>query len=71
MKVKMIETTQGSPDGLRVVTYERGVIYDLPKELFDGFLKRGIIDVLEGKPAEVKIEAPEEIKKPKAKKREK
>ena len=33
MRVKMLQKQIGSPDGIRIVTYEKGEEYDLPKPL--------------------------------------
>ena len=38
MKLKMLETRQGSPDGVTVLTYKKGEIVDVPAELAHVFL---------------------------------
>lgn len=61
MKAKMIKTEAGSPDGIKVVTYEAGVEYDLPEVLYNAFKARGSV-------YETKVIAPQEtaIIEPKA-----
>ena len=41
MKLKMLKTCLGSPDGRRVVEYVKGESYDLPAELADVFVAQG------------------------------
>lgn len=38
MIVKMLETKNGSPDGVRVNGYEKGGVYDLPSPLAEVFI---------------------------------
>ena len=41
IKVRMIQTKKGSPDGIRVIEYQKGEIYDLPASLAEVFLREG------------------------------
>jgi len=38
MKIKMTKTTDGSPDGININTYEKGKKYDIPESLAENFL---------------------------------
>jgi hypothetical protein len=38
MKIKMLETRQGSPNGYEVRTYEKGASYDVPDDLGNDFI---------------------------------
>lgn len=38
MKIKMIKTTDGSPDGININTYEKGKKYDIPEDLAGNFI---------------------------------
>lgn len=38
MKIKMTKTTDGSPDGININTYEKGKKYDIPASLAENFL---------------------------------
>ena len=72
MKVKMLTSKRGSPDGLVVKTYEKDKIYKLPKELSFAFLTMGVC-VVAKKPMEKPVEKPVkkvivEMKKEKKKK---
>jgi hypothetical protein len=40
-KVKMNNSTQGSPDGMRVLNYQGGYEYDLPDRLAKSFVEMG------------------------------
>ena len=67
MKVRMLITKRGSPDGLEVREYEAGKKYDLPERLAGIFLSQGWAEedkelVLETK-AEPQGEAPAEKRK--------
>lgn len=42
MKVKMIKTMKGSPDGIQVNEYEAGKEYDLPEGLANNFLGQDV-----------------------------
>ena len=39
MHIEMIKTVKGSPDGLRVLTYEQGKKYTLPDDLGNVFVE--------------------------------
>jgi len=41
MKIKMLKTVKGSPNGIDILEYESGEIYNLPKELADIFIHEG------------------------------
>ncbi|MDQ0417918.1 hypothetical protein J2Z48_002102 [Croceifilum oryzae] len=41
MKIRMIHTMSGSPDGLTIYVYEADQIYDLPSSLARIFLEEG------------------------------
>lgn len=59
-KVKILKTTQGSPDGIQVLTYHEGNEYDLNDSLVAAFIQMGVVEVVieEEKPQEP-IAAPE------------
>lgn len=44
MKVRMTQTTKGSPDGIQVNEYEAGKKYDLPESLASVFLGQGFAE---------------------------
>lgn len=63
MKIRMLETKKGSPDGIRINEYEIGKKYDIPKSLAEAFLRAGWAE-------EDKIlDVPKEIKKYKREKK--
>jgi hypothetical protein len=41
MKIRMLQSTKGSPDGIEVRQYEAGTKYDVPEELAAVFLSQG------------------------------
>jgi len=41
MKIRMLITKKGSPDGIQVIEYQAGQKYDLPQELADVLLREG------------------------------
>lgn len=41
MKIRMLTTKRGSPDGLEIREYEAGKKYDLPERLAGNFLGQG------------------------------
>lgn len=52
MRIKMLVSQRGSPDGIRVSLYESGNEYDLPDRLANIFIIEGWAEkVLEYKPA--------------------
>lgn len=53
MKIKMLKTTNGSPDGIIVENYKEGQEYDLDGALLSVFIKLGVAE-------QVKIDAPPE-----------
>jgi hypothetical protein len=69
VRVRMLRTMNGSPDGIQVNTYEAGQVYDkVPQSLADVFLREGAAeeDKQRAGPAERKESTPE---KPAAKPR--
>ncbi len=53
MKIKMLETRTGSPDGVRVRSYAKGEQYELPDDLAQVFVQEGW-----GKPVQARIRKP-------------
>ncbi|OFX13608.1 MAG: hypothetical protein A2V59_06830 [Armatimonadetes bacterium RBG_19FT_COMBO_69_19] len=41
IEVRMLKTMDGSPDGMRVNTYQAGQVYTLPDDLGGVFLREG------------------------------
>lgn len=41
MRIKMLSTRRGSPDGVRVLSYRDGETYEVPDELGQVFLREG------------------------------
>lgn len=41
MRVRMLRTAPGSPDGIRVELYKAGEVYDLPPRLSEIFISGG------------------------------
>lgn len=64
IRVKILETVKGSPDGIQVFEYREGEVCDLPSSLASIFLEAGYAE-------EVKIEEIEEKKELESKKRRK
>ena len=66
MKVRMLETVQGSNDGIKTLTFEKGRVYKCPSEISDylvnGWLQRGFCEPAEIIREEVKIFTPNESK---------
>lgn len=61
MKVKMKETKKGSPDGIRVIEYQKGKTYDLPEELAEPWVDQDVAAAVRpSKAPEEKVEKPEE-----------
>lgn len=58
MKVKMLKTKAGSPDGIEVRTYQEGEVYDLPLSLSDVFIREKWGVLAEAGPVEDKMIAP-------------
>lgn len=52
MKVRMIETETGSPDGMGAETYGEGKTYEVPPHLGQAFLRMGVAEEVEEKPAD-------------------
>lgn len=44
MRVRMLQTRRGSPDGIRAELYLAGQLYDLPAALAKPWLARGIAE---------------------------
>ena len=65
MKLRMIKTAKGSPDGLKVVEYKKGETYEIPEELAKVFLEQMKVAVFEIETPEdpqEEIETPEDPK---------
>ena len=60
MKIKMVKTSLGSPDGIKVQQYEAGKVYDVPEELGLLFVESEVAKKVE---REKKVEKVEEVKK--------
>lgn len=62
MKVQMLVSKKGSPDGIRVFSYEAGKEYDLPDHLANVFITEGWAEkIIEREPVpqyETKITKP-------------
>lgn len=56
MKVKMLKTVRGSPNGFDINEYKSGEIYNLPKELADIFIHEGWAELIEEKIEEKTID---------------
>lgn len=52
-KIVMLETKKGSPDGLVVLRYDKGITYDIPEGLANVFIKEGWAEIDAPKPASV------------------
>ena len=64
MKIVMTETKKGSPDGLKVNTYEKGKTYEIPEELAKVFVEElEVARIFKEEVVKLKTEA----KKPKLK----
>jgi len=57
MKIRMLRTLKGSPDGLEVREYEAGRKYDVPERLAGNFLGQGAAEEDKELVLEVKDEA--------------
>lgn len=42
MRVKMIHSKLGSPDGFSTKLYDRGAVYEVPQELGETFVREGV-----------------------------
>lgn len=40
MKVLMTKTQKGSPDGITIIEYQEGTVYDIPEDLAKVFVKQ-------------------------------
>lgn len=60
MKVKMKQDKKGSPDGIQVIDYKEGKIYDMPDVLAEAFIDRKLAVAV--KSPETKVEGPDETK---------
>lgn len=52
MKIKMLKTARGSPDGININEYKSGEIYNLPDDLGNIFLKEKWAELIEEKTIE-------------------
>ena len=65
-KVKMTQTVKASPDGIKIITYEKGKEFEVPDELFRIFVKEGWATAKkERKPVEKEAVTTKEEKKTK------
>ena len=63
MKVRMKEDKLASPDGVEVIDYKKGRIYDMPDELAGNLINIGLATAIKAKkPPETKVEEPDETK---------
>ena len=46
MKICMLKTQNGSPNGIRVVTYKKDVEYDIPDSLANVFIKMKVAEIV-------------------------
>lgn len=60
MKIKMLQDKKGSPDGIKVIGYEKGKVVDLPVELAEPWIARKLAVAV--KVAEPKTEGQPESK---------
>lgn len=67
MKITFKETHQSSLDGINIIIFEQGKEYDLPVEKAHKYIDSGVATT--GKTLETKVEAPEEVKTEKPKKK--
>lgn len=44
MKIKMLQSSLGSPDGIEIKQYEADAVYDLPSGLANEFILMGIAE---------------------------
>ncbi len=49
MKIKMLETRMGSPDGVSVLSYSEGEQYELPDGLAQVFIAEGWAKAVDGR----------------------
>ena len=65
MRIRMLVTRRGSPDGIHAVEYRQGEAYDLPLVLAESWLAKGYCeqDKMLAGPEETKDEAPALAKK--------
>jgi len=49
MKILMVETKKGSPDGINISEFAKGKEYDLPPGLADVFIHEGWAKIVEEK----------------------
>lgn len=51
MRVKMLEDTPGSPDGVNVLEYAAGKVYEVNDDLGNAFVNEGLAKIDESTPA--------------------
>ncbi len=61
--VEILETVEGSEDGVNVKVFEKGETYKIEQSLCDDFISQGKVKLVEGKKKEA---APENKAKPSA-----
>jgi len=52
VKVKMLRTAKGSPDGIQINVYEEGKVYNIPDDLAKCFFDIGACELVEEKEQE-------------------
>lgn len=60
MKVRMLKTVKGSPNGIKVQNYKVGETYDVPEALLKCFIDDGAVELAEPRKFP-EIETKEEI----------
>lgn len=72
MKIKMLKTTPGSPDGIIIKSYLKDEVYDLSERLCNCFFKMRVAEkFVEKKEEVVEVKKEKEIKKEKPEKNKK
>lgn len=49
-KVRILETTDGSPDGISMVTYKKDQVVNIPDDLYRNFQQMGVVERVNEKP---------------------
>ena len=63
MKVRMKKDKLASPDGVEVIDYKKGRVYNMPDELAGNLINMGLATAIKvKKPPETKVEEPDETK---------
>ena len=67
MKIKILKTADSSPDGIQVVTYKGGEIYELGQAQGSRFVRKGWAKLMEGKLSDIEDHPDIEAEKAKLK----